>query len=292
MKKIITIRGWLVCLLILITATNRAQSVVPTTTPSFSRDQFNFILFGGNAEQRMNTGFNNQNVGAYADVMVIKNLHWLLGPYLMYDYSWSENNLAWYHGHSYELGAGVTAGYFSSAFSGTHKIYSSLSIGVKSSRSTGSTSNILGRYDGTQKDFILTSNFDLDLIKKRVDDILPRSQFIIAWQAPLNTSLDAKWNDQPISNEAWNTADLSIWSKQSLKNWSVGNLNYLAVKVLTLYEHAQTNQNLLGLGGEVSLFKLTRDDYFLINCLYRWHPIYGLVNDFYVQIVINFTSLL
>jgi len=257
-------------------------------TYSSFQEKFNLVGFGGHEVQQKNTGVNNQYAGLYIDWLILKNQHWMLGPYVIADVSRAEDNMAWFTGRGYELGAGATLGYFSWDFSLSHKLYTSLSAGIKFNNSTGESEH-RGNYRETQRDILFAANFDFDLMKKQNIAFLPRTQLITSFQAPLNTEKEAYWNDAPIPTTPWNKSDFKLVGKQSVTSWRFGGWQTCtALKLIGLYEYTQS-QSLWGLGAEISEFKLDKDDFVLVNCLYRWHPEY-LKNDLVFQVVVNFTA--
>lgn len=256
-------------------------------TSAFAKDRVNIVGFGGYEAQRLNTGVNDQYLGLYADLLILKTPNWMLGPYLMFDVSRAEDNMSWFSGHGYEVGLGATLGYFSWNYSPSHKLYTSFNAGIKFNHSSGESVH-RGNYRETQRDLLLALGFDFDLIKKQNIAFLPRSQFLASFQTPLSTSKEAYWNDQAVGTTAWSKTDLKLVGKQSLTTFRAAWQTCMALKVLGLYQYTQ-RQSLWGLGGEVSMFKLDKDDFVLVNCLYRWHPD-RQKNDLAFQVVVNFTA--
>jgi len=253
----------------------------------------NIVAFGGYLFEPQTSQNNGHYYGLYADWQlfrrstILRDLGdgwmaessngsvWTVGPYAVINRSAFYQSQSLYSGKILEAGGGMIVGYYKGEFTNRHGLFIGSSLGAKYAWDNGE-GRLSGLYEGRQRDLLLAANLNINLLKSRANDrLLPRTQVVITYQKPISkfSSKFASWNSSEIPGQSvWDKTYLEIIARQSIYDIPLGRYDDLSLspKLIGLYSYSAGNQEqCVGLGGEVSLHRPGRDDYFTLFCLYK-----------------------
>jgi hypothetical protein len=253
----------------------------------------NIVAFGGYLFEPSNSQNNGHYYGLYADWQlfrrstILRDLGdgwmaessdgsvWTVGPYVVVNRSAFYQSLNRYSGKILEAGGGMIVGYYKGEFTNRHSLFIGSSLGAKYAWDNGE-GRLSGLYEGRQRDLLLAVNLNINLLKSQANDrLLPRTQVVVTYQKPFSkfSSKFAAWNDSEIPGQiVWDKTYLEIVVRQSIYDISLSKYDdlFLSPKLIGLYSYSTGNkEKCVGLGGEVSLHRPGRDDYFTLFCLYK-----------------------
>lgn len=235
------------------------------------KDNFNAILFGGYEFVRENRLINNHFYGVYLDGTLYRTHPWMFGVFGIASRHESQNNISGHKGKGYELGGGLFAAMYSTSWLWwpNHHFFQMLSVGAKYSVDQGGFRNNDGEYFNGQEDIVVTLGYNGIVIRRKQVGFLPRTQLMINYQFPVKTEGKSFWNNEELEHEApWSKTNLWITGKQSVIGLRLGGV-ILSPKVLGQY-HKTLTADYLGVGAEVSLYQVSKDDFVYLNAIYKF----------------------
>jgi|GEM_PF-1144122 len=272
----------------------------------------NVVAFGGYMIGPSNSQNNGHYYGLYADWQlfrrstILRDLGdgwkvesssgsiWTIGPYVVINRSAFYESQSQYSGKILEAGGGVIVGYYKGEFTNKHSLFIGSSLGARYNWDNG-TGALEGVYEGRQRDLLLAANLNINLLKSAPSGrLLPRTQVVITYQKPISkfSSKFATWNNNEIPEQTvWDKTYLEVIARQSILDITLGKYNdmFLSPKLIGLYSYSVgNNEQCFGLGGEVSLHRPGRDDYFTLFSLYK-HS--GLKNVLIIGVSVNLVSI-
>ncbi|MFA5155221.1 MAG: hypothetical protein WC453_02200 [Patescibacteria group bacterium] len=241
---------------------------LPILGQSF-QDRLNVVAFGGYYAKQQNTNANGHNEGVYVDGLPFKSSNgvWTAGLYGSASISSFRDNISRYDGNIKEYGGGITVGYYKADLSAKYQLFVGASAGVKYSDDQGSSSSRWGEYVGRQKDWLMATTINLNLLSNAA--ILPRTQVVVSFQKPFKSEKTASWNDATIPSDVWDKTYVEIIGRQSIINAKIGEL-FLSPKLTALYSFSKGNkESKYAVGGELALHRPYKDDFLSLYCYYK-----------------------
>jgi hypothetical protein len=245
----------------------------------YFRDRTNVVLFGGYHANQLNTNDNGNYEGVYVDYLAFKSdwSGWSAGPYLSVSRSTFALELSQYDSKSQEISFGGTVGYYAPNFSAVNQAFTGLSLGLKSVSEDGESlirkGPSRGHYFGRQKDLMLTTAINFNLMKSEWafhPDIFTRLQVMVTGQFPISSSKESFWNDSLLTGDPWDKTYVQVLGKESLAKFGLSDKLFFSPKVVALYAYSRgDNSQAYGIGVELSLFKIYKEDFLSISGIYK-----------------------
>ena len=238
------------------------------------KDRWNIVGYGGYFFNQQNINENGKYGGVYADYYFLKTLTGFnLGISANATWLGFTQNLSKYDGKGVEVGSRIVAGYFSEYFSYTHQAFFGVSAGIKYGRDEGE-STLGGKFNMMQEDWSFFGSLDADFLKAwgKHENLFPRSQLILNFQAPFRSNREALWDEKPIVSEIWGKGYYEVIFKQTIVSWPWSNSFNCDFKLTGLYHHERHGTfDSFGGGIEVALHKKYKDDFITISLSDRYN---------------------
>jgi len=252
-----------------------ASSLVPNFSSGQNafQEKVNVAFFTGGFVRQQNTNNNGYWYGIYTDYVPLKSPNgWAGGIFgLVSIYRFQDNDLEnIYQGHGREIAGGLSFGKYSEYFSLRHSAFLGCNLGIRQSWDYGNGQNAYGKSEVLQKDLMFSVNLNFNLLKNNGmhPRIFPRTQIMINYQRPIESSASATWNSKPVEDQGvWQKGFQEIIIKESICDIGInrGRDLFLEPKVLVSYRYENGNKNsYLVTGQEISLRKEGRDDFLAI----------------------------
>ncbi|MDA3802486.1 MAG: hypothetical protein PF488_01130 [Patescibacteria group bacterium] len=266
----------------------------------YFREKSNVVFFSG-LVFKQDSRQRGSYYGAYLDYQIFKsdNGKWTFAPYGVISRSNSDLIISTIKKFSY--GGGLTAGYYEEDFSFRHQLFAGLSLGLKRDEELSETINRKGRYIGVQKDLLLNTSLNLNLLKSfgLNENLFPRSQLQITWMKSIIADKKAVWKEGGESElltdqYPWNKEYFEVLAKQNIIKIPIDYIHnfYFTPKLVGHYSYlAGDNRSFYGIGTELAIHRAYRDDFLTLGALYK---VSRRMTDNYFILSLNFnlTSLL
>lgn len=246
----------------------------------YFREKSNLVIFSG-LVFKQDSKQQGLYYGAYLDYQIFKsdNGKWTISPYGVISRSDAHINSSVTKQFSY--GGGLQTGFYEANLSFRHQLFTGFSLGLKWEEELNTTESLKGsgRYVGVQKDLMLNTGLNLNLLKSFAlrPELFSRSQLQLTWLIPLRTNKQAVWQSEK-GNEllndtySWNKGYFEVLAKQNIIkmpiNWQQE--FYFSPKLVALYSYsAGDSRSFYGLGVELATNRVYRDDFLSLGALYK-----------------------